>query len=106
MNKAELISAIAEQANLTKVDARKALDAFINVTGETLKSGDKITLVGFGSFAVNEREARAGRNPKTGEEIQIPAKKIIKFKPGAELNDIVKQIFNCYAKKEGSKIYF
>lgn len=90
MNKAELISAIAAQSNLTKVDSKKALDAFINVAGETLKNGDRLTLVGFGSFSVTERNARIGRNPRTGEKIQIAAKKVVKFKPGAELEEIVK----------------
>ena len=90
MNKAELISAIAAQSNLTKVDSKKALDAFINVAGETLKSGDRLTLVGFGSFSVNERNARNGRNPRTGSKIEIAAKKVVKFKPGAELEDMVK----------------
>ncbi|MFA6769730.1 MAG: HU family DNA-binding protein [Bacteroidales bacterium] len=90
MNKAELISAIAAQSNLTKVDSKKALDAFINVAGETLKNGDRLTLVGFGSFSVMERNARIGRNPRTGEKIQIAAKKVVKFKPGAELEEIVK----------------
>ncbi len=90
MNKAELISAIAAQSNLTKVDSKKALDAFINVAGETLKNGERLTLVGFGSFSVMERNARIGRNPRTGEKIQIAAKKVVKFKPGAELEEIVK----------------
>ena len=90
MNKAELISAIAAQSNLTKVDSKKALDAFINVAGETLKSGDRLTLVGFGSFSVTERNARNGRNPRTGSKIEIAAKKVVKFKPGAELEELVK----------------
>ncbi|MBR7168308.1 MAG: HU family DNA-binding protein [Bacteroidales bacterium] len=85
MNKNELISAIAENAGLTKVDAKKALDGFINVTTEALKKGDKIALIGFGTFDVVERQARVGLNPKTKEKIQIPAKKVIKFKPGADL---------------------
>ena len=90
MNKAELISAIAAKSNLTKVDSKKALDAFISVAGETLKNGDRLTLVGFGSFSVTERNARSGRNPRTGSTIQIAAKKVVKFKPGAELEDMVK----------------
>lgn len=89
MNKAELISAIAAQTDLTKVEAKKALDAFINVTSEALKNGERLTLVGFGTFSVSEREARNGRNPRTGEVIQIEAKKVVKFKAGAELDDIV-----------------
>ncbi len=90
MNKAELISAIAAKSNLTKVDSKKALDAFISVAGETLKNGDRLTLVGFGSFSVTERNARSGRNPRTGSTIQIEAKKVVKFKPGAELEEMVK----------------
>ncbi len=89
MNKAELISAIAEQTNLTKVDARKALDAFINVAGESMKKGERLTLVGFGSFSVNERNARNGRNPRTGSKIKIAAKKVVKFKAGAELENLI-----------------
>lgn len=85
MNKNELISAIAENAGLTKVDAKKALDGFISVTTDALKKGEKIALIGFGTFDVVERRARVGLNPKTKEKIQIPAKKVIKFKPGADL---------------------
>lgn len=89
MNKAQLIDAIAGDSGLTKADAKKALDAFLKVTGEALKSGDRVSLVGFGSFSVNERSARMGRNPQTGKEISIPAKKVIKFKAGSELTDSV-----------------
>jgi DNA-binding protein HU-beta len=89
MNKAELIAAIAAQAELTKVDAKKALDAFINVASETMKKGERLTLVGFGSFSVAERNARSGRNPRTGLKIKIAAKKVVRFKAGAELNDVV-----------------
>ncbi len=85
MNKSELISAIAENAGLTKADAKKALDGFINVTTEALKKGDKVALIGFGTFDVAERKARVGLNPQTKEKIQIPAKKVIKFKPGSDL---------------------
>ncbi len=90
MNKTQLIDAIAEKASISKTDAKKALDAFIDVTAETLKN-DKIALVGFGSFSVSERGERTGRNPQTGKEIKIAAKKIVKFKPGSELNDKVNQ---------------
>lgn len=89
MNKAQLIDAIAGDSGLTKADAKKALDSFINVTGEALKSGDRISLIGFGSFSVSERSARTGRNPQTGKEIQIAAKKVVKFKAGSELSDAV-----------------
>lgn len=85
MNKTQLIDAIAEKAGLTKVDSKKALEAFIATVGESLKGGDKVALVGFGSFSVSERSARNGRNPQTGKIIEIPAKKVIKFKAGAEL---------------------
>ena len=90
MNKADLISAIAANAELTKVDAKKALDAFIEVSGEAMKKGERITLVGFGTFSVNERNARNGRNPRTGAKIKIAAKKVVRFKAGAELNKLVK----------------
>ncbi len=90
MNKAELIDAIATGASLTKVDAKKALDAFVAATTNALKAGDKVTLVGFGTFSVSSRSARKGRNPQTGKEINISAKKVVKFKPGAELSGTVK----------------
>ncbi len=89
MNKAQLIDAIAGESGLTKADAKKALDAFIKVTGDALKGGDRVALVGFGSFGVSERSARTGRNPQTGQEIQIPAKKVVKFKAGSELTDSI-----------------
>lgn len=85
MNKADLISAIAAKSNLTKADSKKALDAFIEVVGETLQSGDKVTLVGFGSFSVAKRDAREGRNPRTGQKIKIAAKQVVRFKAGADL---------------------
>ncbi len=90
MNKAELIDAMASHSGLTKADAKKALDAFIGATTEALKAGDRVALVGFGSFSVSSREARKGRNPQTGKEITIPSKKVVKFKAGAELADVVK----------------
>lgn len=90
MNKAELIEAMASESGLTKADAKKALDAFIKATGGALAKGDRVALVGFGSFSVSMREARKGRNPQTGAEITIAAKKVIKFKPGNELADSVK----------------
>ena len=90
MNKAELIDAIASGAGLTKADAKKALDAFIGATTKALKKGDRVALVGFGSFSVSKREARKGRNPQSGKEIPIPAKKVVKFKAGAELAKLIK----------------
>ncbi len=85
MNKAQLIDAIAEKAGLTKADSKKALEAFVETVGETLNAGDKVALVGFGTFSVSERGERTGRNPQTGKTITIPAKKVVKFKAGAEL---------------------
>lgn len=89
MNKAELIDAIANESGLSKADSKKALDAFVNATSAALRSNDRISLVGFGSFSVSERAARTGRNPQTGKEIQIASKKVIKFKAGSELTDKV-----------------
>ena len=89
MNKAELLDAIASSAGITKADAKKALDAFIDATSKALKKGDRVALVGFGSFSVAKRSARTGRNPQTGKEITIPAKKVVKFKAGSELADAV-----------------
>ena len=90
MNKAELISAIADNSGLSKVDSKKALDGFIAAVSNALKSGDKVALVGFGSFDVAERSARTGVNPATGAKIEIAAKKVVKFKAGAVLADLVK----------------
>ncbi|MFW6248877.1 MAG: HU family DNA-binding protein [Bacteroidota bacterium] len=90
MNKAQLIDAIASEANLTKADAKRALDAFVNTTTKALKKGDRVALVGFGSFSVSKRSARTGRNPQTGAPIKIDAKKVVKFKAGSELSDAVK----------------
>ena len=90
MNKAELVEAMASESGLSKADAKKALDAFINTTTNVLKKNDRVALVGFGSFSVSERAARKGRNPQTGKEINIKAKKVVKFKPGAELSEQVK----------------
>jgi DNA-binding protein HU-beta len=90
MNKAELIEAIAKQAGIGKGDAGNALDAFTTAIEKALKKGDKVTLVGFGTFSVGKRNARTGRNPKTGKPIKIAAKKVAKFKPGKGLADKVK----------------
>ena len=92
MNKAQLIDAIAEKAGLTKADSKKALEAFVETVGEALKGGDKVALIGFGSFSVSERSARSGRNPQTGKTITIPAKKVVKFKAGAELKNSDQEI--------------
>ena len=85
MNKAELIDVMADKSGLTKVDVRKALNAFMSSIQEALIAGDKVSLVGFGSFSTVERAARTGLNPQTKEKIQIPAKKAVKFRAGAEL---------------------
>jgi DNA-binding protein HU-beta len=90
MNKAQLVDAMAAEAKMTKVDAKKAVDAFMAVTANALKKGDRIGLVGFGSFSVSKRAARKGRNPQTGKEIKIAAKKVVKFKAGADLTKKVK----------------
>ncbi len=90
MNKAELINAIGNGAGISKADAGNALEAFITAVEKALKKGDKVTLVGFGTFSVGKRNARTGRNPKTGKPIKIAAKKVAKFKPGKGLADKVK----------------
>lgn len=87
MNKTELINKIAEGAGISKADAKKALDATVDSIKEALVAGDKIQLIGFGTFAVSERPAHEGINPATKAKIQIPAKKVAKFKAGAELTD-------------------
>jgi DNA-binding protein HU-beta len=86
MNKGELTSAIAASAGLTKADAEKALNAITSAISSSLKKGERVGLVGFGSFSVSQRAKRTGRNPQTGKEITIPAKKVVKFKPGADLS--------------------
>jgi DNA-binding protein HU-beta len=85
MNKAELIAQIAEDASITKTQANAALDSFVDTVTKTLKKGDKVTLVGFGTFSVSKRAARTGRNPQTGATIKIKAKKVARFKAGKEL---------------------
>ncbi len=91
MNKAELVVAIAEKAELSKKDTEKALKAFIDVVTEELVKGEKVQLVGFGTFEVSERPARTGRNPQTKKAIKIPASKAPKFKAGKALKDVVNQ---------------
>ncbi|ANB58006.1 DNA-binding protein HU [Anoxybacillus sp. B7M1] len=90
MNKTELINAVAETSGLSKKDATKAVDAVFESITEALKNGDKVQLIGFGNFEVRERAARKGRNPQTGEEMEIPASKVPAFKPGKALKDAVK----------------
>ena len=91
MNKTELIVAMAEQAEISKKDAEKALKAFTDVVADELKKGGKVQLVGFGTFEVSERAAREGRNPQTKETIQIEASKAPKFKAGKDLKDMVNE---------------
>ncbi|MFF0828901.1 HU family DNA-binding protein [Brevibacillus sp. NPDC003359] len=90
MNKTELIAKVAEVTELTKKDSTKAVDAILDSIANSLQNGEKVSLIGFGNFEVRERAARKGRNPQTGDEIEIAASKIPAFKPGKELKDIVK----------------
>ncbi len=84
MNKAQLVEAVAEQAGVSKVHAKKCVDAFLGVASETLRDGGKITLAGFGSFVVTKKPARVGRNFKTGTPVEIPAKSVVKFRSSIE----------------------
>lgn len=90
MNKTDLINAVSESTELSKKDATKAVDAVFESISDALKQGDKVQLIGFGNFEVRERAARKGRNPQTGDEIEIPASKVPAFKPGKALKDNVK----------------
>lgn len=89
MNKTELIDAMATDSGISKSDAKKALESFLTNVEKTLKHGGRISLVGFGSWSVSQRAAREGRNPQTGNVIQIPAKNVVKFKAGTELTEAV-----------------
>jgi DNA-binding protein HU-beta len=90
MTKAELIAQVAGEAQVRKVDAEKAINSMIRIISETLKKKGRLALAGFGTFAVAQRKAREGRNPQTGTPIKIPATKVVKFKPGKQLKDLVK----------------
>lgn len=90
MNKTELIGAVAKKAGLTKKDTEKAINSLIDVVRETLAAGDNVAILGFGTFSVRDRAAREGRNPQTGEPIQIPATRVPVFRPGRGLRDAVK----------------
>ena len=92
MNKAELIDKISKDAGITKVQANEALDSFTSAVVTTLKKGDRVTLVGFGTFSVSERAARNGRNPQTGAVIKIKARKVPKFKAGKNFKEAVRQV--------------
>jgi DNA-binding protein HU-beta len=89
MNKKELIESIAGAADISKAAAEKALNGTLAAVAESLKKGDKVTLVGFGTFSISKRDARQGRNPQTGKTIKIPAKKIVKFKAGSKLSEAI-----------------
>ena len=89
MNKADLVSIMAEHADISKAQASKALDTVLDGIIDALKNGDKVTLVNFGTFSVAKRAARTGRNPRTNQEIEIPAKSVAKFKPGKVLSDAI-----------------
>jgi len=90
MTKAELVARMADDAGITKATSEKALNSFISAVSDALSKGEKITLVGFGTFDVAQRSQREGRNPRTGEAIVIPSSKVVKFKPGSKLRDAVK----------------
>ena len=90
MNKTEFINAVAEKSGLSKVDAKKAVEAFVETVSSELKEGGKVALLGFGSFSVAEKSARKGVNPKTKQPIEIPARKSVKLQAGAELTEIIK----------------
>lgn len=89
MNKSDLISKMASDAGITKAQAQTALNSFVDSTSGALKKGDKVILVGFGTFSISERSARTGRNPQTGKPIKIAAKKVVRFKAGSELSSKV-----------------
>ncbi len=89
MNKADLVNSLAEKTGLTKTKSNEVIDTLVSVISESLSKGEKVTLVGFGTFTTSQRDARKGRNPKTGETVDIPSKIVAKFKPGSELTKSV-----------------
>ena len=91
MKKADLIAKVAEDAGITKAQADAAVKSFTDSIGDTLKAGDKLSLLGFGTFSVQHRAAREGRNPATGEKMQIKSKNVVKFKAGKAMNELVNQ---------------
>ena len=106
MNKTDLINAVAEASSLSKKDATKAVDAVFDSILEALKQGDKVQLIGFGNFEVRERAARKGRNPQTGEEIEIAASKVPAFKPGKALKMRLNNFITClYSREEEFKSF-
>ena len=92
MNKGDLVEKVAKECGLSKTASDQVLNSILNAITGAVTAGDKVTLIGFGTFSVSARPARDGRNPQTGETIQIPAKKIVKFKAGSKLNDAVKYL--------------
>jgi len=90
MNKGDLVERVAKKCDLSKADAEKALNSILRAISDAVVNGDKVTLIGFGTFSVSKRAAREGRNPQTGETMNIPAKKVVKFKAGSKLADAVK----------------
>lgn len=90
MNKGDLIEKVAQDCSISKTMAEQALNSIMDAISEAVSAGDKVTLIGFGTFSVSERAAREGRNPQTGKAIKIPARKVVKFKPGSKLADAVK----------------
>ena len=84
MNKAQLVEAIALDTRISKVDTRKVIDAMLHITAETLRDGERLTLAGLGTFSVQQRSARTGRNPRTGAAVKIPPRKIVRFRPSSE----------------------
>ncbi|HRP01728.1 MAG TPA: HU family DNA-binding protein [Candidatus Kapabacteria bacterium] len=102
MNKTDLVNHVAEVADLTKVNAEKAIKATFEAVSTALKNGDSVTLIGFGTFSVMEKQARTGKNPRTGETIEIPARKTAKFKAGKTLKDLVNPVVEA-PKKKGKK---
>jgi len=90
MNKGELVEKLASECNMNKAAAEQVVNSTFSAIAEAMKAGDKVTLVGFGTFSVSERSAREGRNPQTGEKIEIPARKVVKFKAGSKLVSVVK----------------
>jgi len=89
MNKTELVEKVAKECTLSKSAAEQVLNSVLSAITEAMKTGDKVSLLGFGTFSVSERASREGRNPKSGEKIMIPAKKAVKFKPGSKLVDVI-----------------
>ena len=89
MNKGQLVDRMAKSAGIFKSAADKALNGFMEAVTESLNTGEKVTLVGFGTFSVTERKARTGRNPRTGKPMEIPAKKVVKFRPGTKLSESI-----------------